>query len=109
MRHIPDVPPQVFTLSAVAVGYLLLDDSTAIEQNTLGNWLMLVAQVLCTNGYYKALLAQRGQGSDQTVNQSFGDTSNSNLNPDQETQIQMMSKMVAALQQEIEEIKRRMG
>ena len=59
MRIIPDIPPKLFTLSAVAVGYLLIDDTTANEQNALGNWLMLVAQILCTNAFYKQVEAER--------------------------------------------------
>ena len=42
----------------MAVGYLLLDDLNASEQNALGNWLMLVAQVLCTNAYFRQLKNQ---------------------------------------------------
>ena len=49
------ISPKISTFSAVAVGYLLLDDLNASEQNALGNWLMLVAQVLCTNAYFRQL------------------------------------------------------
>ena len=48
-----NISPKISSLSAVAVGYLLLDDLSASEQNALGNWLMLVAQVLSTNAYFK--------------------------------------------------------
>ena len=54
---LPNIPPKLFTLSAVALGYLLIDDLTANEQNALGNWLMLTAQVLCTNALYKQVEA----------------------------------------------------
>ena len=56
---LPDMDPKIFSLSAVVVGYLLIDDLTANEQNALGNWLMLVAQVLCTNAFYKQVLSER--------------------------------------------------
>ena len=56
MNLIPNIPPKLFSLSAVAVGYLLIDDTTANEQNALGNWLMLVAQILCTNAFYKQVM-----------------------------------------------------
>ena len=56
---LPDMDPKIFSLSAVIVGYLLIDDLTANEQNALGNWLMLVAQVLCTNAFYKQVLSER--------------------------------------------------
>ena len=56
---LPNMDPNIFSLSAVIVGYLLIDDLTANEQNALGNWLMLVAQVLCTNAFYKQVLSER--------------------------------------------------
>ena len=51
---IPNIPPKLFSLSAVVVGYILIDDMTANEQNAVGNWLMLVAQVLSTNAFYRS-------------------------------------------------------
>ena len=56
---LPNMDPKIFSSSAVIVGYLLIDDLTANEQNALGNWLMLVAQVLCTNAFYKQVLSER--------------------------------------------------
>ena len=63
---LPNVPPKLFTLSAVALGYLLIDDLSANEQNALGNWLMLTAQVLCTNAYYKQVQTERN--NNQNIN-----------------------------------------
>lgn len=91
MNLIPNIPPKLFSLSAVAVGYLLIDDTTANEQNALGNWLMLVAQILCTNAFYKQVMQERG----------FDNNKN-----DSEQTIAMMQKMMDALQKEIDEIKK---
>ncbi|HPF83653.1 MAG TPA: hypothetical protein PLV83_05800 [Bacilli bacterium] len=85
MSKLPNVPPKLFSLSAVAVGYLLIDDLSANEQNALGNWLMLAAQVLCTNAYYKQV---------QMENMDDKDTLN------------MLHKMIDALQKEVENIKK---
>lgn len=93
MRLIPDVPPKAFSLSAVIIGYLLIDDTTANEQNALGNWLMLVAQVLCTNAFYKQVQAER--------------SGTNNNPPNTEQTIVMIQKMVAAMNQEIENLKKR--
>ena len=79
---LPNIPPKLFTLSAVALGYLLIDDLTANEQNALGNWLMLTAQVLCTNAFYKQVQAER--------------TTNQNIN------VETLEKMVCALKKEID-------
>ena len=91
MRIIPDISPKTFTLSAVIIGYLLIDDTTANEQNALGNWLMLIAQVLCTNAFYKQVQQER---------------STSNKNVSNEDGIEMLKKMVNALNEEIENLKR---
>ena len=89
MNSIPDIPPKAFTLSACVVGFLLLDDMDANEQNALGNWLMLVAQVLCTNAFYRQLQSSRN-------NNSLTD----------EQIINMMNKMANALHQEINNMKK---
>ena len=94
MRLIPNIPPKLFSLSAVIVGYLLIDDTTANEQNALGNWLMLTAQVLCTNAFYKQVHQERGI-----------DTSNVKQPTTEET-IAMLEKMVRAIEQEINELKK---
>ena len=64
--HLPNVPAKAFSLSAVIVGYLLIDDLTANEQNALGNWLMLTAQVISTNAFYRQVLEERKNYNDMT-------------------------------------------
>lgn len=95
MNFIPNVPPKAFSFSAVVIGYLLIDDTTANEQNALGNWLMLVAQVLCTNAFYKQVQQERG-------------LDNSNQTPSNEDMIIMLQKMINAMQQEIQELKKQL-
>lgn len=90
MRLIPDVSPKAFSFSAIVIGYLLIDDTTANEQNALGNWLMLVAQVLCTNAYYKQVQQERAQEKQPTTDET----------------IIMIQKMMDAMKQEIEQLKK---
>lgn len=92
-KVIPNVPPKLFSLSAVAIGYLLIDDLTANEQNALGNWLMLVAQVLCTNAYYMDVQDERKEKKQVISNEEM---------------IRMIEKMVVAMNQEIQEMKRKL-
>lgn len=98
MHFIPNIPPTAFSFSAVIVGFLLIDDATANEQNALGNWLMLVAQVLCTNAYYTQVQVERGNMN--------GYNNQNNNTPNNEETIEMLKKMVNALNQEINEIKK---
>ena len=109
---LPNVPPKLFSLSAIAIGYLLIDDSTANEQNALGNWLMLVAQVLSTNAYYKALMQERGMDSNdlsetgRNNSYSFGNERvKINDGNELEDTISMLEKMVKAIEKEIIDLK----
>ena len=121
---VPNIPPKLFSISAVAIGYLLIDDTTANEQNALGNWLMLVAQVLSTNAFYRALMQERGlepresTESGKNNSYSFGNNSNyfnNNFNGKTDSQTEynetiiMLEKMIRALEKEICEIKKKMN
>lgn len=121
---LPNIPPKLFSISAVAIGYLLIDDTTANEQNALGNWLMLVAQVLSTNAFYRALMQERGlepresTESGKNNSYSFGNNSNyfnNNFNGKTDSQAEynetiiMLEKMIRALEKEICEIKKKMN
>lgn len=112
---IPNIPPKLFSGSAALVGFLLIDDTTAEEQNALSNWLMLVAQVLATNAFYKALLKSRGRSTETGRNNAntppLNSQNNQNRNnpndpyDDTEATLIMLQKMVNAIQKEIDEIK----
>lgn len=88
---LPNVSAKTFSLSAIIVGYLLIDDLTANEQNALGNWLMLTAQVLSTNAFYKQVQKERYEKPAGTISSEEG--------------IVMLQKMVDALNKEIEQLK----
>lgn len=92
MNLLPNISPKLFTLSATTIGFILLDDLTANEQNALGNWLMLVAQVLCTNGFYRQVIEERNQNKQSN-------------NKNSEDPTYLMQKMVDALQKQIDELK----
>ena len=112
---IPNIPPKLFSLSAVAFGYILIDDMTANEQNAVGNWLMLVAQVLSTNAFYRQVMQERGlepsgvteSGKDKNkrVNNDAYRNNNDDMN-DSEYTINMIKKMIKAMQEEINQLKK---
>ena len=105
MNLIPNVPPKAFTLSSVVVGFLLIDDLNANEQNALGNWLMLVAQLLCTNAAYLQLQQERATGNSNNVTNGIPGHPDNNQNSTQDT-INMLEKMVKALQKEVGDLKK---
>lgn len=108
MNFILDADSKTFTLSAIIIGYLLLDDSTPAEQNSLGNWFMLIGQVLCTNSAQQQVTNNRTNTStnqnQHTINSNTRPNQNSN-NPNN-NEIEMIKKVIRAMQQEIDNLKK---
>lgn len=50
------LPPELLTALGTVLGFATLGDLTADQQNTLGNFLMLIGQILETNSSQKQLL-----------------------------------------------------
>lgn len=65
-RFPPTANPRIYTLSAMIVGYLLIGDFTANEQNSIGNWLFTVGQILENNCAFQQLFEERISGN--TIN-----------------------------------------
>lgn len=65
MKLVPSVSAPIYSSSAFALGLLLCDDLTPAEQNSLGNWFMMVGQALCTNSAQQQLLNNRNNLSTQ--------------------------------------------
>ncbi len=78
-----------FTISAVIVGLLIIPKLNAKQQNDLGNWLMLVGQVLCTNAARIAIL-KAADTSSQPSNQEL---------------IYIFEQTIEAMKKEIAELK----
>ena len=110
MSIIPSVEAKTYSLSAILVGYLLIDQSTPAEQNALGGWFMLVGQLLSTNSAQQQLLNNRNKSSNSS-NRRIVNDDNLNDNPqdtdqsDIEKQILMMQKVINAMQKEINNLK----
>lgn len=57
-----DLPPRTLTLIGFLIGFTLIDDLTAAQQNSLGNFFMLIGQTLEANsGQQAALNAKQSQ------------------------------------------------
>lgn len=111
MSVLPNVDAKAYSLSAIIVGYLLIDQSTPAEQNALGGWFMLVGQLLSTNSAQQQLLNNR-HGTSNSLNRhvvnddNLNNDSESNNQSDIEKQIVMMQKVINAMQQEINNLKK---
>lgn len=67
----PNFDPGLFTLSAVAVGAVLVDDFDANEQNSIGNWIIMVGQYILTNAAQQQLIESRIHKNNVNINSSI--------------------------------------
>ena len=103
MSLIPNVQARSFTLSAFIIGYILIDEATPAEQNSLGNWFMLIGQVLCTNSAQQQVINNRTGKSNSGNKHVINDDNLGN----ESDQIEMLKKVVDAMNIEIENLKQK--
>ena len=63
-----NVNPKYSSSIAYILGLLLIDDLSVVEQNTLGNWLMLVAQTIITNAASQNIIEAKIKGGRININ-----------------------------------------
>lgn len=68
MDDLFNLNPKVSTAVCVLIAYLLIDDLNANEQNVLGNWLMLISQLIITHAAAQGIIERRVQGNIININ-----------------------------------------
>ncbi len=61
----PNIDPHTFSIIAVVVGYASVGSYTVNEQNSIGNWLILVGQYMLTHAAQQQLIEGRKAQSKQ--------------------------------------------
>ncbi len=100
MKLVPSTPANIYTLSAIVIGYILLNDSSPAEQNSLGNWFMLIGQVLCTNSAQQQVINNRNGTSNKSNQHIINDTFGSDYT------VENIEKVIRAMKQEIDNLKK---
>ncbi len=62
-KLLDNLDPSTFTLSAISIGFILSNDLSPAEKNSVGNWFMLVGQILCTNAGQQQVLSNNNQAN----------------------------------------------
>lgn len=63
--------PKLYTLSAIILGYAMLGNYTADEQNAIGNWFMLIGQILETNSAIAQVFEDDNSNNNQYNTDNF--------------------------------------
>ncbi len=107
----PNIDPQVFSFIAVLIGSACVGDYSASEQNSIGNWLILVGQFILTNAAQQQLIEGRLENSNININSKehkMGGSfyaNNSKSNQNQRVEVDFLLDAVQKIQKELENIK----
>ena len=107
----PNLDPQVFSFIAVLIGSACVGDYSASEQNSIGNWLILVGQFILTNAAQQQLIESRLEKSNININSrehkmggSFYEN-NGKSNQNQRPEVDFLMDAIRNIQKELEKIK----
>lgn len=68
MTRLSDVNPRIATFTGCFIGFVLIGDLTVAEQNSIGNFLELVGQVLLANAAQQSVIESRAQNGSINTN-----------------------------------------
>lgn len=68
MQSLFTLNPKVSTALFTIIGFILIEDLSTLEQNVVGNWLMLTAQVMITNASSQQLIENYAAGTGININ-----------------------------------------
>lgn len=109
----PNFDPGLFSLSAVAVGAVLVDDFNANEQNSIGNWIVMVGQYMLTYAAQQQLIESRIHKNNVNINSTSSKRGGSiytdgrnKSNFDTRDEIDMLINAVNRISQELNELKK---
>ena len=73
MNIVPNVSSNNYSISAFTIGLILSEGLNASEQNSLGNWFMLVGQTICTKASQQQVLNNRNNTSNNSNSHIIND------------------------------------
>ncbi|MDE5539642.1 MAG: hypothetical protein K2J20_04070 [Bacilli bacterium] len=107
----PNIDPQLFAWLAAVIGSASIGDYTANEQNSFGNWLILVGQFVLTAAAQQTLIEARLESNNININSQehkSGGSFYANGSPSNQTQraeVDFLLDAVARLERELNNIK----
>ncbi len=93
-----NINPTVFSWSAIVVGTILCEELNVLEQNAIGNWIILLGDYLLTNAAQVAVIQ-----SDNNDNSNNNNNNNQPLNDDEK--MDALQKAIKKIEDEIANLK----
>ena len=112
----PSTNPHLFSMLAVTVGFACVGDYNANEQNSIGNWLILVGQYILTHAAQQQLIEARLENNNLNINSKkskngyggpFTDNENNKSNQTQRDEVDFLLNAVEKIQKELENLQKK--
>lgn len=107
----PNINSQVFSWIAAIIGSASIGNYTASEQNSIGNWLILVGQFILTNAAQQQLIENRLENYNININSAEHKNggsyfaNNSKSNQSQRSEVDFLLEALQNIQNELNNLK----
>ena len=110
----PNTDPHLYAVLAVTVGFACVGDYNANEQNSIGNWLILVGQYILTHAAQQQLIEARLENNNLNTNSQkhkngtggpFTDNEQGRSNQNQRYEVDFLIDAISKLEKELNNLK----
>ena len=110
----PSTNPHLYAMLAVTVGFACVGDYIANEQNSIGNWLILVGQYILTHAAKQQLIEARLENNNLNINSQkhkngtggpFTDNEQGKSNQTQRDEVDFLLDAVEKIKRELNNLK----
>ena len=108
----PNIDPKLSTISAIIIGFALIDNLSAAEQAAVGNWFITIGQTLFNNATWQVMIESRIAGNTLNINsKNFKTTGNPYMDNQSwikspvELEIERLRNIIIIMQDELEKMK----
>ena len=110
----PNTNPHLYAMLAVTVGFACVGNYNSYEQNSIGNWLILVGQYILTHAAQQQLIEARLENNNLNINSEkhksgtggpFTDNEQAKSNQTQRGEVDFLLNAIEDIKKELENIK----
>ena len=110
----PNTDPHLYAVLAVTVGFACVGDYNANEQNSIGNWLILVGQYILTHAAQQQLIEARLENNNLNTNSQkhkngtgvpFTDNEQGRSNQTQRYEVDFLIDAISKIEKELKNLK----
>ncbi len=102
----PNINPELFTVIGCIVGLIVEDDYNANELNSIGNWLILVGQVLLTTAAQQQLINARYSNNEgSNIKSDANNHYTKNQEKANQSDLNNLARTIEIMAQEINKLK----